>query len=168
MTGNPEAPGIGELKCMALDLIHSTSAMTLATCGPNAAWAAPVYYVYRAGGFFFFSKPDSRHIREALAAGFAAAAIHAPGESWQSIRGIQMSGVIRKSRIGLNAIGAIHAYLEKFPFTREFFKDGQQIHPTDFIARFKVRLYAFKPRRVYYQDNRIKFGFREEIRLDAD
>ena len=168
MTGNPDAPNRDELRRLALNLIDSVSTMTLATCSGNTAWAAPVYYVYQDGGFFFFSKPDSRHIEEALAAGFAAAAIHAPAESWQHIRGLQMSGVIRKSRIGLNAINAVQAYLKKFPFTKEFFKDDQQMDLNDFIARFKVSLYHFKPDRVYYQDNQIRFGFREEIYLEAN
>lgn len=167
MTGTPEAPNGSELRRLALELIGSVSTMTLATHGPNTAWAAPVYYVYQNGGFFFFSKPDSRHIQEALAAGFAAAAIHAHADSWQFIRGLQMSGVIHKRQIGLTAINAVQAYLKKFPFTREFFKDDQQMDLNGFIARFKVGLYQFTPTLVYYQDNQIKFGFREEICLES-
>jgi uncharacterized protein len=167
LTGSPKVPDRDELRWLALDLINSASTMTLATSGRNTAWAAPVYYVYQGGGFFFFSKPDSRHIEEALAAGFAGAAIHAHAESWQHIRGLQMSGVIRKSRIGLNAISAMQAYLKKFPFTKEFFKDDQQMDLNGFISRFKVSLYHFKPELVYYQDNQIRFGFREEISLEA-
>jgi len=168
LTGSPEVPDRGELGRLALDLINRVSTMTLATSGPNTTWAAPVYYVYQDGKFFVFSKPDSRHIGEALAAGFAAAAIHAPAESWQHIRGLQMSGVIRKSGIDLKAISAVQAYLKKFPFTRDFFKDNQPADLNGFIARFKVSLYHFTPDRVYYQDNQIRFGFRAEICLEAD
>lgn len=166
MTGSPEIPDRDRLRWLAQDLIATVSTMTLATSSRDAAWAAPVYYVYQAGRFFFFSKPDSRHIEEALATGFAAAAIHAYAESWQHIRGLQMSGVICKSGIGLNAISAVQAYLKKFPFTKEFFKDDQQMDLTGFITRFKVSLYHFTPERVYYQDNQIRFGFREEICLE--
>jgi uncharacterized protein len=166
VTVTGEAPDVSELRRLALELIGSASTMTLATHGPNSAWAAPVYYVYQKGGFFFFSKPDSRHIQEALATGVAAAAIHAHADSWQLIRGLQMSGVIHKRQIGLTAISAVQAYLKKFPFTREFFQDDQQIDLNGVIARFKVGLYEFTPTLVYYQDNQIKFGFREEICLE--
>lgn len=167
MTGTAEVPNGGELRRLALDLISGASTMTLATGGLNTVWAAPVYYVYQNDGFFFFSKPDSRHIQEALAAGVAAAAIHAHADSWQFIRGLQMSGVIHKCQIGLTAINAVQAYLKKFPFTREFFKDDRQMDLNGFVARFKVSLYQFTPTLVYYQDNQIKFGFREEISLNA-
>lgn len=168
MTASPEPPNRTELNRLARDLIDRVSTMTLATSGLNSAWAAPVYFVYQEGKFFFFSKPDSRHIEEAMASGFAAAAIHATAESWQHIRGLQMAGVIRKSGIGLNAISAVQAYLKKFPFTKEFFKDEQQMDLKAFITRFKVSLYHFTPERVYYQDNQIRFGFREEICLEPD
>ena len=55
MTGNPELPDRKELRRLALDLINSTSTMTLATSGRESAWAAPVYYVYQERKFFFFS-----------------------------------------------------------------------------------------------------------------
>ncbi|MFH0731258.1 MAG: pyridoxamine 5'-phosphate oxidase family protein [Pseudomonadota bacterium] len=169
MTGSPEVPDRGdELRGLAQDLINSVSTMTLATSGPDSVWAAPVYYVYQEGRFFFFSKPESRHIGESLAAGFAAAAIHANAESWQHIRGLQMSGAICKSGIGLDAICAVQAYLRKFPFTKEFFKEDQQMDLKGFITRFKVSLYHFTPERVLYQDNQIRFGFREEISLEPD
>ena len=76
MPGKPKDPKIiseENLRELALDLVNSVSTMTVATCGRDTAWAAPVYYVYQNGVFFFFSKPDSRHIQEALAAGSASA-----------------------------------------------------------------------------------------------
>ncbi len=154
-----------ELKHMALDLIDRISTMTLATATMDGAWSAPVYYVYRNGLFFFFSKPDSRHIQEALATGSAAASIHANADSWQQIRGVQMSGIVKKAGLGLNSIKAVRAYLKKFPFTKEFFKDEESMKIEDFYSRFKVHFYYFEPGLVYYQDNQIRFGFREEVEL---
>ncbi len=154
-----------DLRELALDLIDSGSTMTLATCGQDTAWAAPVYYVFQDGKFFFFSKPDTRHIQEALAIGSAAAAIHACADSWQDIRGLQMSGVIKKCRVGLKAMSALKDYLKKFPFSKDFFKDDQQMDLNGFADRFKVNFYYFTPTLVYYQDNQIRFAFREEIVL---
>jgi len=169
MPGKPEDPKViskENLRELALGLINSVSTMTVATCGRDTAWAAPVYYVYQNGMFFFFSNPDSRHIQEALDAGSASVAIHAYADSWQHIRGLQMSGIIKKGKIGLPIVNAVRAYLKKFPFTKDFFKDDQQMDLNDFFARFKVHLYSFEPDLVYYQDNQIRFGFREEMCLE--
>jgi len=169
MPGKPENSKIiseENLRELALDLVNSVSTMTVATCGRNTAWAAPVYYVYQNGMFFFFSKPDSRHIQEALAAGSASVAIHAYADSWQHIRGLQMSGIVKRGKIGLVTANAVRAYLKKFPFTKEFFRDDERMDLNDFFARFKVHLYVFVPDLVYYQDNQIRFGFRKEICLE--
>ena len=153
------------LKQLTLDLIDQTSAMTLATAAGNIAWAAPVYYIYHDRLFYFFSKPDSRHVLESLAGGQAAASIHAYADSWQHIRGIQMSGRIIKASLGVKSVLAVKAYLKKFPFTADFFQGESDINLEGFIKRFKVNFYYFKPEMIYYQDNQIRFGFREIVDL---
>ena len=153
------------LEIMARQLIDSVSTMTLATSGGKEAWAAPVYYVFYDRGFYFFSAPDSRHIVESAASGQAAAAIYPAVSSWRDIRGIQMSGRIDPVRPGLKAIGALRAYIGKYPFTQEFFESRQELDLEAFAKRFRVRLYRFEPRLVCYLDNKIRFGFRESVCL---
>ncbi len=157
--------GKHDLQALASELIDSQSTMALATTGNGEAWAAPVYYVFHRGAFYFFSAPDSRHILEALANNQASAAIYPFVTSWKEIRGIQMSGRIHKVRPGLKAIEAVRAYVQKYPFTREFFDPGQDLDLENFGNRFRVRLYRFDPSLVYYLDNQIRFGFREAIQL---
>jgi hypothetical protein len=154
-----------DLKKLAAALVNQESTMTLATAGKNTAWAAPVYYVFYRGAFLFFSDPESRHIREALANDQAAAAIYPAADTWQGIRGVQMSGVIRTVRFGVAGTQAVRAYIEKFPFTKEFFEPGQVLDPAIFSKRFRVKLYRFDPHLVFYLDNQIRFGFREEVRF---
>jgi uncharacterized protein YhbP (UPF0306 family) len=154
-----------ELRHLAESLVEHQSTMTLATTKSNEAWAAPIYFVYRASCFYFFSDPASRHIQDALATGQAAAAIHAEASSWKEIRGLQMSGEIQSIGPGLDAVGAMRDYVRKFPFVREFFEPGDVLDLAGFSARFRVRLYRFRPTIVYYLDNRIKFGFRERVGL---
>jgi uncharacterized protein YhbP (UPF0306 family) len=161
----PRSPTPSELRRLAEGLIENQNTMTLATTKGGEAWAAPVYFVCRGRSFYFFSDPASRHIQEALASGQAASAIHAEGSSWKEIRGLQMSGKIESVGAGLDAAGAIRDYMRKFPFVREFFKPGEAFDLAGFSTRFRVRLYRFKPTIVYYLDNRIKFGFREEVNL---
>ena len=153
------------LKKLAVDLIEGQSTMTLATAKGNVAWSAPVYYVFFKSCFYFFSDPTSRHIQESLASGQASCAIFANASTWQEIRGIQMSGHMENVAPRLGAIQVIRAYLKKFPFTKDFFKPGQALDLDAFVTRFKVKLYCFKPTLVYYQDNSIRFGFREEVIL---
>jgi len=154
-----------DLKEKALVVIDKQSTMTLATAARSEAWAAPVYYVYHKSGFYFFSSPESRHIKESLAVGNAASAIFTPASSWQEIRGLQMSGVVQTTSAGWSALTAVTAYLKKFPFTREFFSQTDRIDLEAFSEKFHVRLYRFMPSRVLYQDNSIQFGFREEVIL---
>lgn len=154
-----------ELNKLALELINQQSTMTLATAQGDIAWAAPVYYVLYKSAFFFFSDPSSRHISEAMQSKQASAAIYPYADTWQGIKGIQMSGRIRQLAPGVTAIQAIRAYTRKFAFTREFFEPGQALNLENFIKRFKVRFYRLNPQIIYYLDNQIKFGFREEIRL---
>jgi len=154
-----------DLKTLARQLIASQSTMALATAQKGEAWAAPVYYVFYKGGFYFFSTPDSRHILESMESGQAAATIYPFVSSWQDIRGIQMSGRIQKVGVGPKAISALRAYIEKYPFVREFFDPGRDLDLKSFGKRFRVRFYRFQPGLVYYMDNAIRFGFREAVEL---
>ncbi|MDQ1336793.1 MAG: hypothetical protein QG552_3743 [Thermodesulfobacteriota bacterium] len=154
-----------DLETLARELIASQSTMALATARKGEAWAAPVYYVFYQGGFYFFSAPDSRHILESIESGQAAATIYPFVSSWKDIRGIQMSGRIKKVGPGLTAVRAVQAYIEKYPFIPEFFDPGQDLDLENFGKRFRVRFYRFRPALVYYVDNAIRFGFREAIAL---
>jgi len=154
-----------DLKAMAMELIASQSTMALATGQNSEAWAAPVYYVFYRGVFYFFSAPDSRHIRDAMASGQAGAAIYPFVCSWKDIRGIQMSGRIQKVGPGLKAVQAVRAYIERYPFVKEFFDPGQEMDLESFGSRFRVRFYSLTPTLIYYLDNSIRFGFRQAITL---
>ncbi len=162
--GRP-SPSKEKLKELAEALIAEQSTMTLATAKGDMAWSAPVYYVYVKSCFYFFSDPTSRHIEESLGGHQAASSIYANASSWQDIRGIQMSGQIEVVPVRFGSVQVIRAYLKKFPFTKDFFKPGEAMDLDAFAKRFKVRLYRFKPTLVYYMDNSIRFGFREEVRL---
>lgn len=167
MADEKERPVLNKDECRtrAEVLVKEQSTMTLATSGGDEAWAAPVYYTFRKSSFYFFSDPSSRHILESLKSGQASAAIYADSTSWEGIRGIQMSGKIAPVPVGLEAVDAIRGYLKKFSFTKEFFQGGQAIDLEAFTKRFRVKLYRLSPKLLYYMDNSIRFGFREELQL---
>lgn len=160
-----ETPNDEKVRSSAKELINGQSAMTVATGRGNVAWAAPVYYVLRKSDFYFFSNPKSRHIIEAIESKQASVAIHAFASTWKEIRGIQMSGRVQAVRTGMEAIQAIRAYLRKFSFAKEFFKDSESLDLRSFGNTFGVRLYNFRPDLIYYTDNQIHFGFRSEISI---
>jgi uncharacterized protein len=157
-----------ELAKKALELIDLENTLTLATCAQDGAWSAPVYFVFRRGAFYFFSSPDSRHIREALMSGGASASIHVRADGWREIRGVQMSGRVETVKPGWEAVRVIRDYVKKFPYIGDFFPDGDSPDLDGFIKRFKVRFYRFEPTLVYYLDNRIRFGFREKVDLRTE
>ena len=154
-----------ELNDLAGRLASGQTTMTLATAGDDAAWAAPVYYVFFKSAFYFLSSPESRHIKEALENDSASSAIYASGSTWLEIRGLQMSGRIHPVSEGLEALQVLRQYLKKFPFTKDFFKSNMPMDPKSFWDRFGVKLYRFSPSLVYYLDNRIRFAFREEVKF---
>ncbi len=160
-----KAPDARELTDRARRLVAEQNTLTLATADGGTAWAAPVYYVFVKSAFYFLSSPDSRHITEALQNGQASAALHAPASTWQEIKGLQMNGEIRAVKPGLEAVQVLRAYLKKYPFTSEFFKDSPSLDLDAFAKRFGVKLYGFMPSLVYYLDNQIRFAFREEVTL---
>jgi uncharacterized protein len=151
------------IRTLVGNLIDGQSTMTLATAQGDAAWAAPVYYVFCRSAFYFFSDPGSRHIQESLASCQASAAIHSVASSWEEIRGVQMSGSIDRVSGKLEGVEAIAKYLKKFGFAQDFFSKDQALDLDAFAKRFHVRLYKFRPTLIYYLDNSIRFGFREAI-----
>ena len=160
------APDEQELGKLAKELLFGQNTVTLATALHDTPWAAPVYYVNLEFLFYFFSDPESRHIRESLETKHAAGTVfHQASSTWREIRGIQMTGAITPLSPGWEALKALRAYLKKFPFTEEFFDRHQDLDLEAFAKRFRVRLYRFKPTLLYYMDNRIRFGFREKVTL---
>ncbi len=160
-----KTPTSRELTVMAHQLVAEQNTLTLATADGVTAWAAPVYYVFLKSTFYFLSAPDSRHITEALGSDQASAAVHAAASTWKEIKGLQMTGRIRAVKPGLEAVRVLRAYLKKYPFTTEFFKDNVALDLNTFADRFGVKLYGFVPSLVYYLDNQIRFAFRQEVTL---
>ncbi len=158
-----DSPEHREWRRLAEDLVRSQTTVTLATARGDVPWAAPVYYVNEGLTLYFFSSPESRHIQESSDGARVAAAIYCPASSWQEIRGVQMSGEIRPVSMGPMALRVFRAYMRKYPFTAHFFETGQRIDFGALLQRFRVRLYRFEPSLVYYVDNSIRFGFREEV-----
>ncbi len=146
----------------ALTLIGQQRTMVLSTCKDQTPWAAPVYYVYVAPGFYFYSSPHSVHIRQALAQHAAAGVIFADGNRIEQIEGIQMSGPITPVEKRTEQVMITARFLVKFPMARPFLSKTRDAAVN---LKPKVTLYRFSPEKVHYTDNRSGFGRRHEIEL---
>ena len=167
MKPNPEvvSGGSDSTDRAAAELLARTKTLTLAVASADGPWAAAVYFVRLADRLYFFSDPASRHINDALAAGRAAGSIHARADGWRDIRGLQLSGRIRKIGPGPEAIRAVKAYLDKFPFVREFFSSDRLIDLASIQKSFHAKLYCFQVEQALLLDNRVRLGSRVEVGL---
>jgi uncharacterized protein YhbP (UPF0306 family) len=144
----------------ALSLIRSQRTMVLATCDQEGPWCAPVYYVHDSAGFYFFSSPQSLHIRHITSGGLAAAAIFNDDGRWPQIRGLQMSGDVCAINGSVERLRLTGRFLIKFPFSKDFLRGGVENIPD---LSSKVQLYGFVPRAIYWLDNSVSFGRKVSI-----
>lgn len=162
---HPCVTGTGQWRDQAIDLIKRRRTLVLATGGQGSPWAAAVYYVYVAPGFYFFSSPKAHHVQHIGKTCTAAATVYADSDQWENIQGIQMAGRIEEIAKRIEQINITARYLAKFPFAAKFLSGRQGTRTREMSVEDKVRLYAFMPDSVYYMNNRFGFGRREAIVL---
>lgn len=146
-----------DLQAETLALVRDQRTLVLATCRANAPWAAPVYFLFHWGEFYFFSSPRALHIEQSLSQGKCAAAIFSDGDQWEQIRGLQMTGHVEQIQAKTRRIAVTARFLLKFPFAKAFLQGGDPSVPelTD-----RVNLYRFIPESAFVVNNRQSFGRR--------
>jgi uncharacterized protein YhbP (UPF0306 family) len=145
-----------ELKS-SLEILLGLSTMTLATTGPGGeAHAADVYFASDAQlNLFFFSAAESQHGSDIHREPRAAATIHAAGDQWEQILGLQMRGNCIEISAPTEWQQAWDVYLAKFPFV------------SDLEEVIKVnQLYGFTPKWIRLVDNNQGFGYKQEWQLN--
>jgi uncharacterized protein YhbP (UPF0306 family) len=141
----------------ALDYLAHHQVMTLAVQSGDKVWAAAVFYVNLDFSLFFLSAGHTRHARYLATNPWAAGAIHEDYENWQEIKGIQFEGPVHQLS-GAAQRKAIDLYGEKYPFVGK-------AKGAIATALAKVNWYQIMPARLYYIDNSLGFGYREEVPL---
>lgn len=143
-----------------ITLIREQHVMTLGTSSSDGTWSAPVYYLYENKSFYFFSNPNSRHIREAFESdGHCAVSIFEDSDRFDQIKGLQMTGKIIKAD-KTSAIRTAILYAKRFkinPNSKDCLAFIQQ--------KFRASFYRFVPEKLLYMDNSVGFGTRKEINL---
>src|SRR5208283_5303479 len=114
---------------------------TLATMGADGPWAAAVFYVSDGYTLYFLSSPRSRHCRNLEQDSRVAVTVQADYSEWHEINGVQLEGEATLLT-GAEEKRARHAIAS---------------------ALSRVRWYSIVPARLFFIDNSIGFGHRDEI-----
>ena len=149
---------------MALTLPHDVAdylaqqhVMTLATQGSDGPWAAALFYARDGDDLIFLSSPGSRHSRNLILQPRCAATIQGDNEDWQTIKGIQIEGIVRETT-GAEISRARTCYGMRFPFVQP------GVAPDSLaLALERVHWYRLQVTRLYFVDNPRGFGMRQQF-----
>lgn len=140
------------------DYLRAHRVATLATMAESGPWAAAVFYASDNHTLYFISSPNSRHCRNLEQDPRAAATIQGDYDNWRTIKGVQMEGMVSRL-LGADEKRARQLYAEKFPLIGKL-----ESAPAPIVAALRrVRWYHLRPTRLFFIDNSVGFGHREEI-----
>jgi uncharacterized protein YhbP (UPF0306 family) len=153
------------LRQEVLRYLQSHTTMTIASARRGVPWASPVFYANDEFALCFYSQPHSRHGVNMAAHAVVSAAIYGDYHDWRSIRGIQLEGRVelvqsKKLRERLAAI-----FREKFPFVDELLPRRAAAKARATPKLSGIKLYLLTPSCVWYLDNSLGFGHRQQLEL---
>jgi len=134
--------------------------MTLATTGPEGLWAAAVFYVNDGFTLYFLSASTTRHSQNIATQPGVAATIQEDYKAWPEIKGIQLEGKAYQIE-GAEQVEVIARYGKKFSIVANLAKAPTQIVK----AMSKISWYKVEPERLYFIDNSLGLGHRDELPL---
>ena len=154
-----------ELGNRILAYLEAHNTLSLSTVLDGQPHSAAVFYVNQAFDLYFISSPSSRH-GEGLAENCqASATINEDYDNWADIKGLQLSGdVIQFGQLS-ECVNIAESFTRKFPDVSHFFKDPAEMPDAVATKVAKVMFYRFRPSSIYYIDNSLGFGHREELDL---
>ena len=133
---------------------------TLATSSNGDLWAAAMFYVSDGHTLYFLSSPTSRHCLNLVQSPRVAVTIQEDYTDWLEIKGVQIEGVASEIS-GAEEEKARRLYGQKFPAVGMLAQAPAAIVK----ALAKVRWYKIVPQRLFFIDNSIGLGHRDEIKL---
>lgn len=144
----------------ALAYLGQHHVMTLATTGGEGVWAAAVFYVSDGFDLYFLSAGHTRHGRNLAANPRAAATIQEDYHDWPAIKGIQLEGVVSLLE-GEAQEAAVELYSQKYPFIANPPDERMK------AALARVNWYRLSPDRLYFIDNSLGLGHRDQVWLGS-
>ncbi len=146
------------LRKKTLAYLQNHNVMTLATTGPKGLWAAAVFYVNDDFTLYFLSAPATRHSRNIAAHPGVAATVQEDYKDWPDIKGVQLEGQAQQIE-GAERAAAIARYGLKFPIIKNLTQAPAEIAK----AMSKIAWYKVVPERLYFIDNSLGLGRRDEV-----
>jgi uncharacterized protein YhbP (UPF0306 family) len=144
----------------ALLYLQQHNVATLATSNGSYPWAAAIFYVSDNHILYFLSSPTSRHTLNLAHNPQVAVTIQEDYADWLDIKGVQIEGVVSEIS-GDEEQRARMLYGRKFPVIGLIAQAPAAIVK----ALAKVRWYKIVPQKMYFIDNSLGLGHREEIEL---
>jgi uncharacterized protein YhbP (UPF0306 family) len=133
--------------------------MSLATCGPEGAHAANVFYVRDGFALIWSSDPESRHSADLEADAGVAATVAPDYFDLDEIRGVQISGHAH-AIIGRAPRTNAQLLLEaRYPYLRRLTQEPSSLRD----AYIKMKLYRLEPTRMVLIDNSRGFGHKDTL-----
>jgi uncharacterized protein len=155
-----------ELRGRIVGFLAAHTTMSLATVGPDGAPAAgAVFYAHDdVLNLYFLTEERTQHGQNMLARPQVAAAIHADGQDWRAIRGVQVRGTASLLAAG-ELTHAVAVYGRKYAFVATLLagSGGPGVLGGPLA---KARFWALRPSWIRLIDNTVRFGFKEEWRPD--
>ena len=143
--------------------LESCNTISLATAVGGIPHAAAVFYVSIGFNLYFLSSPKSRHGDNLMQNPTVSGTINEDYSNWLQIKGIQfqgrvecIGGILKNARIA-------KAYVKKFPNVADFLISPYKLGKEIAQKVSSVKFYQIWPVKIYFLDNSLGFGHREEL-----
>lgn len=154
-----------ELEKAILDYLQRHHTVSLATEREGVPHAATVFYVSIGLDLYFLSSPGSRHSENLNHNSRVSATINEDYKNWQMIKGIQLEGRVENVGGILDNSRIARAFVQKYPDVADFLFSPRKLGRAIAQKVARVRFYRIKPCRIFFINNAIDFGTREELAL---
>lgn len=152
-----------ELKRAVLNYLKNHNTVSLATEKGGVPHAATVFYINIGFGLYFLSSPSTRHGENFSHNPRVSATINEDYSNWLTIKGIQLEGLVANMGGILKNGRTAMAYVKKFPDVADFLLSPQRLGQTIAQKVAKVNFYKLTPSRIYFNNNELGFGHRDEL-----
>ena len=156
-----------ELKRVILQYFENHNTVSLATEKEGLPHAATVFYVNIGFGLYFLSSPTSRHARNFIHNHKVSATINEDYSNWLLIKGIQLEGQVESLGGILKNREIAKTFVEKFPDVADFIFSPKKIGQAIAKKVAKVEFYKLMPFKIYFINNELGFGHRDELILNV-
>ena len=154
-----------ELRQTILKYMREHNTISLASERDGVPHAATVFYVNIEFDLYFLSSPSSRHGENFSYNPRVSGTINEDYSNWLTIKGIQLEGVVENIGGILKNKRISREYIKKFPDVADFLLSPYKLGISVARKVAKVRFYKLTPFRIYFINNELGFGHREEIIL---